>query len=70
MDEFASFGVPRPDMMKTIFFFNLSHFASHFGIRTASNGKNVASITQPGVLLLLLLPILLLLLLLLLLSCD
>lgn len=52
IDDFASFGVPRPEMINTIFFFNLSHFASHFGIRTARSGKNVASITQPGLLLL------------------
>lgn len=52
IDDFASFGVPRPDIMKTIFFFNLSHLASHFGIKTARRGKNVASITQPKLLLL------------------
>ena len=47
--DFASLGVPLPDIMKTIFCFDLSQFTSHFGKRTAKRGKKTASIKQPVV---------------------
>jgi hypothetical protein len=45
--DFASFGVPLPETIKTIFCFDLSQFTSHFGRSTARRGKNTASIKQP-----------------------
>ena len=48
MRDFESFGVPRPEMINTIFCFEGSQFSSHLGNKTAIRGKNVASMTHPG----------------------